>query len=239
MKNKQNNTIFLDIITDSTGVPNILLEYYRDFGLSEKEVLFLIELLSFKSCGVDLNIKSIATASRYSEDEIAMLLAGLVEHGFLSVNKKGELDLNAFFEKLREAWGWREAKTRSIRREQAEMKDIDKEFSTIYLKFQNEMGRPLSAIEGEQIKDWFLSLGMSGEMIYEALKKAVLLDKRNFQYINKILQDWRDKGYRELEDVKKDDQRKLNAAAKNKKTASKKYRDDQEDNIYEDVFEVN
>lgn len=238
MKNKQNNAIFLDIITDCTPVPNILLEYYPQFGLDEKEVLFLLELLRLKSRGVELSIKEVVANSHYNEEDVPMILARLVEDGFVAVSRRGEISLSAFFEKIREAWGWREARNQNRAMEQEQTQIVDQEFSAIYLKFQDEMGRPLSSIEGEQIKDWFTGLSMTGEMIYEALKKAVLLDKRNFQYINKILLDWHGKGYKTLEDVKKGEEAKSNRPVA-KKPGAKKYRDNQNEDIFEDVFEVN
>lgn len=240
MKNKQTNAIFLDIITDCTPIPNLLLEYYPQFGLDEKEVLFLLELLRLKSQGVELSIKGMVENSHYSEEQVPLILALLVEQGFVSVNKKGQISLNVFFEKIREAWGWREAKNQNKAMEKEKIQIVDQEFSAIYLKFQDEMGRPLSSIEGEQIKDWFTNLSMTGEMIYEALKKAVLLDKRNFQYINKILLDWHSKGYRTLEDVRKgEEDKKIRGSGSSQKPGAKKYRDNQNEDIFEDVFEVN
>lgn len=237
MKNKQNNEIFLDIITDVTPVPNLLLEYYRGFNLSATETLFLIDLLRYKGAGIDLSIKDIACHSCYTQEEISQILAVLVERGFLAVNNKGIIDLRAFFEKMREAWGWKEAKNRSLELEKSIISSVDSEFSAIYLKFQEEMGRPLSSIEGEQIKDWFTNLSMSGEMIYEALKKAVLLDKRNFQYINKILLDWQSKGYKTPKDIASGEVK--HKEKKQIKSAAKKYRDDQKGDIFDDIFEVN
>lgn len=239
MSNKQCNEILIDIISDMTSVPNILLDYYPEFGLTEAEVIFLIEILRSKSRCSDLTIKEIANNSHYSSTEFSQLLTALVDKGFLAFNKDSELSLNAFYEKMREAWGWKKARTKVKEQDRARENQFDAEFSAIYLKFQEEMGRPLSSIEGEQIKDWFVALGMNGEMIYEALKKAVLLDKRNFQYINKILLDWQAKSYHSVQDVCQGEQGKQQKTDKKKK-AAKKYRDDQKGDIFDDdMFEVN
>ncbi|MEG2405755.1 MAG: DnaD domain protein [Clostridiales bacterium] len=236
MKKKQDSEIMLDILVDTTSIPNILLEYYKEFKLSEIEVIFLINLLRWKQKGISLDIESLNENTGYAPLEISQMVTDLIEKGFVSMNKKGFLNLNCFFDKMREAWGWQEAKVMRIAGEKDMVTDIDKEFSYIYKKFQEEMGRPLSGIEGEQIKDWFSTLSMGGELIYEALKKAVLLDKRNFQYINKILLDWHSKGYKNLKDLEKET--KKYTPKQNDKKVKNKFREDQDANIFEDVFEV-
>ena len=74
---------------------------------------------------------------------------------------------------------------------------------SIFSVFEKELGRTLSPMEFEQIKEWITS-GNSNELIICALREAVLNGVGNLRYIDSILNDWRKKGYRKQEDVKKD-----------------------------------
>ena len=84
--------------------------------------------------------------------------------------------------------------------DKSEKEEID---NSIFSVFEQELGRTLSPMEFEQIKEWITS-GNSNELIICALREAVLNGVGNLRYIDSILNDWRKKGYRKQEDVKKD-----------------------------------
>ena len=84
--------------------------------------------------------------------------------------------------------------------DKSEKEEID---NSIFSVFEKELGRTLSPMEFEQIKEWITS-GNSNELIICALREAVLNGVGNLRYIDSILNDWRKKGYRKQEDVKKD-----------------------------------
>lgn len=241
MRRKDYETIAFDMICDMTAVPNILLEYYKDFQLSEKDVLFLLNMIRIHSHGIPVTFDSLVQYTQFRSAEVEMLLPPLVERGFLSMDEQGGINMNGLFDKFREVWGWRKAKDLGEKKNKERLKG-DEAFAAVYRKFQEEMGRPLSPVEGEQIKDWYYGMSLSGELIYEALKRAVLIDKRNFQYINKILLDWHSKGYRDKKDLKNEDalHRKTESHSKGKriKTGTQNYRGEQEDISFNDIFEV-
>jgi DNA replication protein len=72
----------------------------------------------------------------------------------------------------------------------------------IYTKFEQEFGRTLSPLELEMINKW-LSDGNDPDFIIEALKEAVYNGAKSLNYINKIIHNWRTKGYKTVQDVKK------------------------------------
>ena len=72
----------------------------------------------------------------------------------------------------------------------------------IYTKFETEFGRPISPLEIEMINSWITN-GTELEIIEEALKEAVYNGAKNLKYIEKILYNWRSKGYKTVMDVKK------------------------------------
>ena len=58
-------------------------------------------------------------------------------------------------------------------------------------------------MEFEQIKEWITTY-KNEELIILALKEAVLNGVSSFRYIDKILEDWNRKGYKNKEDIIKD-----------------------------------
>ena len=58
-------------------------------------------------------------------------------------------------------------------------------------------------MEVEIIKEW-LHDGFSEDIIKEALKEAIYNDVRNLKYIDRILFNWKGKGYKNPKDIIKD-----------------------------------
>ena len=75
--------------------------------------------------------------------------------------------------------------------------------SNLFNLFETELGRTLSPMEVEIIKEW-TNDGMSEELIKEALKEAISNDVRNLKYIDRILFNWRVKGFKTKNDVLKE-----------------------------------
>ena len=57
--------------------------------------------------------------------------------------------------------------------------------------FEDEFGRPLSRVESEQIVNW--TSIYDSKLIMYALKEASLYNSININYINKVLQDWKNR----------------------------------------------
>ena len=75
--------------------------------------------------------------------------------------------------------------------------------NSIFSIFENELGRLLSPMELEQIKEWVTTY-KNDELIIAALKEAVLNGVSNFRYIDAILNEWNKRGYRNKDDIIKD-----------------------------------
>ncbi len=65
--------------------------------------------------------------------------------------------------------------------------------------FEKEFGRPLSPIEIDRIRKW--EEDTAPEVVVEALKRAVLLGKFNFKYIDSILLEWEKNNIRTVREV--------------------------------------
>ena len=72
--------------------------------------------------------------------------------------------------------------------------------SDLYSIFEKEFGRTISPLECQIIKGW-IDDNISHELILEGLKEAVYNGANSFRYIEKILYDWKKKGYKNKEDV--------------------------------------
>ncbi|WP_245884552.1 DnaD domain-containing protein [Tumebacillus permanentifrigoris] len=62
----------------------------------------------------------------------------------------------------------------------------------VYNAFEKEFGRPLSPMEFEEIRDYWLPV-YPRELIVRALREAVLNQARHMKYVNNILVAWWDK----------------------------------------------
>ena len=86
-----------------------------------------------------------------------------------------------------------------------EKKEINIDNTDMFTLFEKELGRTLSPMECEIIKEW-LSSDYTEELIKEALKEAIYNNVRNLKYIDRILYTWKSKGLNTKEDVIKDKQ---------------------------------
>lgn len=86
-----------------------------------------------------------------------------------------------------------------------EKKEINIDNTDMFTLFEKELGRTLSPMECEIIKEW-LSSDYTEELIKEALKEAIYNNVRNLKYIDRILYTWKNKGLNTKEDVTKDKQ---------------------------------
>lgn len=189
-----------------TFIPNLLLQFYPKMGLCESEVMLLIHLLRIRVQERDLFP---------SRDVLGACLSGGVkqaEQDLESLHKKGVLavtpfyledagviaegyDFEPLFEKLSELWAC--SKVSEIERTQAVLGSHDagledRELGMLYEEFADEFGRPISPIEVEQINRWRDEVGRT--LAREALRRAVLLGKLNFRYIDTIIREWRKNG---------------------------------------------
>ena len=87
--------------------------------------------------------------------------------------------------------------TPEIEKEKEKELDIEKE---LYKYIEENFGRTLNQVEIEQVQKWLLLYDI--EIIKEAIKTALLQNKKNFKYITGILNNWQGKT---LEEIKQED----------------------------------
>lgn len=77
------------------------------------------------------------------------------------------------------------------------------ELNNIYTYIENNFGRTLSPIEYNRIADWLNDF--KEEIIKYAVELSVMQNAKNFKYVEAILNNWKSSGYKELEEIKKND----------------------------------
>lgn len=178
-------------------IPRILLNNYRLFNITDSEFIVIMVLLSYGD-KITYNPEEFAREVRMSKHEVMSIIDSLCDKNIISlvvekVNKKTYeyLSMELLYQKLFNI---------VANDDKSEKEEID---NSIFSVFEKELGRTLSPMEFEQIKEWITS-GNSNELIICALREAVLNGVGNLRYIDSILNDWRKKRYRKQEDVKKD-----------------------------------
>ena len=179
-------------------IPKILFKYYKKLNITEEELIILI-------CIINKGDKIIYNPSIFTE-EIDMdkykameIITAMAEKGIVEIkvenNKSGKKEEYLYLEPL-----YNKMLNLLIDLQLGTNKTVD---TNIFAAFETELGRTLSAMEIEIIKEWIHS-GVSEELIKEALKEAILNNVRNLKYIDRILFNWRSKGFKTKEDILKD-----------------------------------
>jgi DNA replication protein len=207
------------VVRGYVNIPNILLRFYNELGMSELEIMVLIHILRFAQ--VENNHfpspEHIKRGMTIDIEQVKITLATLMEKKFLSVaprfneNKgcwESAFCLEGLFEKLSELWACEKARHYNAQQMAPGAQwnaPSDPEsgliLSNLYKIFEKEFGRLLSPIEAAKIDEWYRAEGISAEIIGEALKRSVLRGVLNFKYIDSILRDWNKNGIKTIKDA--------------------------------------
>lgn len=190
-------------------IPRILIKNYKKLNISSDELVIIMLLLSMEE-KVIYNPEELANEINADKHDIMKIINSLITKNIISleiekVDKKAceYISLDLLYEKL----------FNLIISPNEKLKEID---VSIFDTFEEELGRTLSPMEYEQIKEWVNS-GNSEEMITNALREAVLNGVSNLRYIDGILNEWKKKGYKTKADIAKD--REMYRAKKNAKVS--------------------
>jgi DNA replication protein len=207
------------LIWGVTSIPNLLLRYYPIIGLSDAETMLLIQLFRLRNEKEYYPSPEIlAECLTRDYRQIERDLASLLEKEILSTTQYYDeerqevflgYDFEPLFEKISEVWACTKVKELEKIRQASDGPGLkDESILAVLVKtFENEFGRPLSPIEIEQIEKW--SLEADQGIILEALRRAVLMGKHNFKYIDRILLRWQKNNLRNLEAITAYDQQFL------------------------------
>lgn len=177
-------------------VPRILFNNYRKLNITEEELIIIMLFISLGN-KIEYNPDKFVQELSIDRHKVMGIISNLMGKNILSLEvvKNGRkteeyISLSLLYDKLL-----------NIVKEVTE--DEVKVDNSIFSVFENELGRLLSPMELEQIKEWVTTI-KNDELIIAALKEAVLNGVSNFRYIDAILNEWQKKGYLSKDDVMKD-----------------------------------
>ena len=79
---------------------------------------------------------------------------------------------------------------------------------TVYKYVEENFSRNLAPIEKEKIDKWILEF--QDDVIKYAIQISVMNNKKTFSYIEGVLNNWKNKGYKTLKDIKQNEKTKAN-----------------------------
>ena len=179
------------IVNNNFIIPNYLIKYLSKFDLDIKELLMIVYFLNNKEKST-FNPKKISDDLYMYQNEVLNVLNSLMEKNYISIemNKVNGIieefiSLDLFFAKINSYLVENEKTNNS---------------NDVYSKFEKEFGRTLSPVEYETINKW-IEGNISIDLIYAALKEAILSGVNSIRYIDKILYEWNKKGYKTSSDI--------------------------------------
>ena len=177
-------------------IPRIIINNYKKLNITEEEFIILIFIIDY---GVDLEYNPSIFVQELNIDKykVLELINSLKEKNILTILiKKENKKVSSEYISLQPLYD----KIMNIVMDNKEKQiEIDE---NIYSIFENELGRTLSPLEYEKIKEMVTSYGQ--ELVVEALKEAVYNRANNLRYIETILSEWNKKGYKSKADILKD-----------------------------------
>ena len=187
----------LSLMQDSAIViPRILFNNYRKLNITEEELIIIMLIISLGN-KIQYNPDIFVSELNIDRHKVMTIISNLISKNILSLEmvKNGRkteeyISLSLLYDRL----------LNIVKDVSSDKKEID---SSLFDIFENELGRLLSPMEIDQIREWSTTI-KNEELIIAALKEAVLNGVSNFRYIDAILNEWNKKGYRNKDDILKD-----------------------------------
>ena len=192
------NTKIINILKEKPIViPKLLFKNYKKLNLTEEELIILIYIINLGNSIVynPSIFKEELDIDKYKAME---LITNLTDKSIIEIrvekNKKGLSEEHIYLDNLYNKL------FNLILEEEDNTSNIDS--SNLFELFETELGRTISPMECEIIKEW--STSYNEEIIKEALKEAIYNNVRSLKYIDRILYTWKTKGITNKEGIIKD-----------------------------------
>ena len=175
-----------------TVLRTLLLEMYHEIGITNEEMLFFIHLISFQQDNVEFpSFSMLMKRMGMTRDEILSLINSLVDRQYLRIDsKKNENNQQTEYYNLEFLYNRIDALVKQ-RQAEEESKQTEDQEAEIFQVLETEFGRPLSPIEYQEVADLLHKDKFPTDMIFEAIKEAVLAQAYSLRYIDKVLMNWR------------------------------------------------
>ncbi|WP_274651600.1 DnaD domain-containing protein [Paenibacillus humicola] len=183
-------------------VPAGVLMAYRDIGMSDSELLLIVQMMLFRQ----LERTDFPTPEELSErlgiapKTVQQMIGRLMKEELLAIDE--EFDPVSGIQS--ERYNWNGLIVRCAERlafdarqpaprgqgQNAAAGGKSSRPADLFTVFEQEFGRPLSPMECETISAWLDQDRYPDELIRFALKEAVFAGKLHFRYIDRILIEW-------------------------------------------------
>ncbi|MGL5541330.1 MAG: DnaD domain-containing protein [Erysipelotrichaceae bacterium] len=159
---------------------NYILENVEHFSLHAEELILLLLIDYCNEYSKVISHAYLAEKLKKSLDEIDRLLDGLSNKGYLEIkmgNRQILFDISGIFKE----------------------QSVGKAFqSDLFELFEHEFGRTFSQLEMARMSEWMRLY--EKQLIIYALREAVIYNKKGLDYIDRILQSWKERGL-SVEDI--------------------------------------
>lgn len=181
-------------------IPSSVFRNMGKLGITGDEVLVLIFIINMGP-RVLYDPEMISKGTGINRIRVLEVINGLISKGILAIvvkkngsSKKMEefISTDLFYEKMR---GVLLGGTNRANGKKEEQTDL-------FSMFEKEFGRTLSSMEYEIIRGW-VSDGMPSDLVREALREATYNGVSNLRYIEKIILDWKKRGYKSVKDIER------------------------------------
>ncbi len=181
-------------------IPSSVFRNMGKVGITGDEVVVLIFIINMGP-RVLYDPEMISKGTGINRIRVLEVINGLISKGILAIvvkkngsSKKMEefISTDLFYEKMRGVLLGGTNRANVKREEQTDL----------FSMFEKEFGRTLSSMEYEIIRGW-VSDDMPSDLVREALREATYNGVSNLRYIEKIILDWKKRGYKSVKDIER------------------------------------
>jgi DNA replication protein len=196
----------------NVSIPRVLLEHYKQLGINESEMMLLIHLHALAGEGERFpSLESLRLRMSCSEEQLTRMFYRLHKERFIAIeSSKDSQDMVIEFFSLEPLWIklltflQNDARQETAATWMENTEEASQEIEgKLFKRFEQELGRPLSPIEGETINVWLDQDRYTPQLILLALKESVIAGKLSLKYIDRILYDWNKRNIKTAEDVER------------------------------------
>lgn len=185
-------------------LPQVLVKNYAAIGLNENELVLLLQIQSFAAEAEFFpSMEMLTDRTTLRLEDTIKTMDSLLKKGVVAIeqSKDNSLMISEQYN-LEPLWGKLVAFYENIEADNRQDLEVEQQ-TNLYSLFEAEFGRPLSPMEAEMLSAWVDQDRTSPDLIKEALKEAVISQKLNFRYIDRILLNWSKQGVKTIDDAKR------------------------------------
>ncbi|MER2028886.1 MAG: DnaD domain-containing protein [Solibacillus sp.] len=186
------------------SIPQLFFKHYSELNIQDDEALIILHLLTFEQEGIDFPTPNdLMQRTNFQLTAISQIIQRLMQKGFVEISQSTD-DTGRLAEKYSIYPLWERLLDLLQSKAQQQVSTANKlDEAKIFQLFEQELGRLLSPMEIETIGMWMDLDKHSPEIIKAALKEAVLADKVNLRYIDRILIEWKKRNIKTLAQIEK------------------------------------